>query len=94
MDNTSSHSWIARFAARLMQLRPQASIGSAVSCAVHSIHHAGGIDPRRAAEIFVLTHATTGRTEQLRPARRALAPLAAVQALFVNRAYEAKGAAV
>ncbi|MEP7297494.1 MAG: hypothetical protein ABI702_15015 [Burkholderiales bacterium] len=94
MDNTSSHSWIAKFAARLMQLRPQSSIGAAVSCAVRSIHHAGSIDPRRAAEIFVLTHATTGRGEPSRPARRALAPVATVRAMFGHRVSESSRATV
>jgi hypothetical protein len=48
-----THSWLGSFAARLIQLRPQTSIGSAVSCAVSSIHHAADMDPCLAAEIFV-----------------------------------------
>jgi hypothetical protein len=52
----SSHSWIGRFAVRLMQLRPSMNIGSAVQYAVTSIHHAADLDPCRAAEILVLAN--------------------------------------
>jgi hypothetical protein len=48
----SSHAWLASFAARLMQLLPKMSAGTAVRCAVASIHHAATTEPRRAAEIF------------------------------------------
>jgi hypothetical protein len=53
----SSHSWLASFAARLMQLWPKVSAGTAVRCAVASIHHAATIDPRTAAEIFAQANA-------------------------------------
>ena len=45
-----THSWLAGFAARLMQLRPQIGVGRAVAYAVASIHNAADVDPRRAAE--------------------------------------------
>jgi hypothetical protein len=48
----STHSWLGSFAGRLMQLRPDMSIGSAVRCAVENIHHATNRDPERAAEAF------------------------------------------
>lgn len=50
----STHAWLGSFAGRLLQLRPSMSIGSAVRYAVMSIHHAAGLDPRRAAELLVV----------------------------------------
>jgi hypothetical protein len=52
----STHSWIGGFAGRLLQIRPRMGVGSAVTCAVTCIHHASGIEPRRAAELFALAH--------------------------------------
>jgi len=48
----SSHTWIALFAGRLVQLRPGMSRGYAVRCAVANYHHAGEWDPMGAAETF------------------------------------------
>jgi hypothetical protein len=46
-----THSWLGAFAARLLQLRPGMSLGSAVHCAVQNIHQSAGLDPTKAAEI-------------------------------------------
>ena len=57
MDHThSTHDWLGGFAERLIQIRPAMSIGLAVRCAVMSIHAARELDPKIAAEIFVLTN--------------------------------------
>jgi len=48
----SSHTWIALFAARLLQLRPNMGRGYAVRCAVANYHHAAELDPRASAEAF------------------------------------------
>jgi hypothetical protein len=61
IETHNTHSWLGSFAARLIQLRPWMSIGSAVTCAVSSIHHAANVDPFRAAEIFVALHPTPAR---------------------------------
>jgi hypothetical protein len=63
LDNPpSTHAWLGSFAGRLLQLRPSMSIGSAVRYAVMSIHHAAGLDPRRAAELLVVDGAASTRT--------------------------------
>lgn len=57
MDHThSTHAWLGGFAERLIHIRPAMSIGLAIRCAVMSIHAARELDPRMAAEIFVLTN--------------------------------------
>jgi hypothetical protein len=77
-----THSWLGSFAGRLIQLRPSMSIGSAVSYAVSSIHHAADIDPHRAAEIFVLANPMPEPVTQRRAARRVDSPAARYRALF------------
>ena len=74
----SSHSWIGSFAGRLLQLRPHMSVGSAVHCAVHSIHHATDLDPLRAAEIFVLANPLPDQAKK----RRAMAPAESASAKY------------
>jgi len=66
----STHSWLGSFAGRLIQLRPHISIGSAVSYAVLSIHHAADQDPHRAAEILVQTNPTLEAGAPWRPVPR------------------------
>jgi hypothetical protein len=61
IDAHNTHAWLGSFAARLIQLRPWMSIGSAVTCAVSSIHHAANVDPFRAAEVFVQLHPPSAR---------------------------------
>ena len=57
MDHThSTHDWLGGFAERLAQIRPAMSLGLAVRCAVMSIHAARELDPKMAAELFVLTN--------------------------------------
>ena len=63
MSGHSSHRWLAIFAGRLMELRPTASIASAVRCAVANIHDASDLDPRLAADCFAVTPARA-RTRQ------------------------------
>ena len=81
MDSThSTHSWVGSFAGRLLQLRPELGIGSAVNYAVHSIHHAADLDPQRAAEIFILANPPAEATR--RSARPSEPPSAKYRALF------------
>jgi hypothetical protein len=54
----STHSWLGSFAGRLIQLWPSMHIGSAVQCAVMSIHYAVDLDPRQAAELFATANPT------------------------------------
>lgn len=76
-----THSWLGSFAGRLIQLRPSMGIGSAVSYAVLSIHHAADIDPHRAAEIFVQANPMPEPVVQ-RAARQVDSPAARYRALF------------
>jgi hypothetical protein len=48
----STHSWLGSFAGRLMQLRPDLTLGSAVQCAVEHLHRATELDPQSAAEEY------------------------------------------
>lgn len=86
MVNTHcTHSWLGSFAGRLIQLRPTMNIGSAVQYAVMSIHHASDLDPRRAAEIFVLANPVAGPLRQRKAERQTEAPAARYRALFGDR---------
>ena len=49
----SSHAWLSMIASRLLQLRPSASVGSSVRCAVSTFHDARNFDPRKAADRYV-----------------------------------------
>ena len=52
MDSTgSSHWWLGRFAARLLQTRPHLKTTYAVQCAVANFHQAGHLNPDEAADI-------------------------------------------
>jgi len=84
--NHCTHSWLGSFAGRLLQLRPDFSLGTVVSCAVHSIHHAGNIDPHRAAEIFVLANSVPRKSG--RSPRPAESPSANYRNLFGLRTTE------
>jgi hypothetical protein len=77
-----THSWLGSFAGRLIQLRPSMSIGSAVSYAVLSIHHAADIDPHRAAEIFAQANPVPEPSTPQRAPRRVASPAARYRALF------------
>jgi hypothetical protein len=68
IDQHSTHSWLGSFAGRLIQLRPHISVGGAVTCAVSSIHYAADIDPRRAAELFVIANPVTKTIRRARAA--------------------------
>jgi hypothetical protein len=81
----SSHAWIGRFAAHLMQLRPSMKLGSAVQYAVMSIHHAADLDPQRAAELLALASATPEPVGDRYSARRIERHTARYQALFAAR---------
>jgi len=87
MVNTHcTHSWLGSFAGRLIQLQPTMNIGSAVQYAVMSIHHASDLDPRRAAEIFVLANPTAAPLRQRQAVRQTEAPAARYRTLFGHRA--------
>lgn len=87
MDNPhTTHSWVGSFAGRLLQLRPELGIGSAVNYAVHSIHHAADLDPQRAAEIFILANPLTDAERARRAERPSEPPSAKYRALFGHRA--------
>lgn len=60
-EQPCTHAWIGGFAARLIQLRPRTSVGSAVGCAVACFHDAAALPPARAVDIFLLTRATPPR---------------------------------
>jgi len=78
----STHSWVGSFAGRLLQLRPELGIGSAVNYAVHSIHHAADLDPQRAAEIFLLANPLGESAKARRIERPSEPPSAKYRALF------------
>lgn len=80
VKNHSTHTWIGSFAARLVQLRPVLSIGSAVQYAVMSIHYASDLDPQRAAEIFVISNPMSDSIKQ----RRAEQPVESHAARYRN----------
>lgn len=82
VKNHSTHTWIGSFAARLVQLRPVLSIGSAVQYAVMSIHHAADLDPGRAAEIFVISNPMSGSIKQRRAEQPAESHAARYRNLF------------
>jgi len=82
----STHTWVGGFAGRLMQLRPHVGIGSAVGYAVLSIHHAGDLDPHRAAEIFVLANPLVEPAQPKRASSPVEPPSAKYRALFGMRA--------
>ena len=67
-----THTWIGEFAARLIQLRPQTSIASAVASAVRCIHDARDIHPHRAVEIYLVIVGPLPRAAAAKKPRRAL----------------------
>jgi hypothetical protein len=86
VKNHSTHTWIGSFAERLVQLRPVLGIGSAVQYAVMSIHYAADIDPRRAAEIFVISNPMSDSIKQRRAEPPpAVSPAARYRNLFGAR---------
>ena len=84
-----THSWLGSFAARLIQLRPELHIGSAVQFAVTSFHHAAHIDPERAAEIFAAAVPAIEPSRGMHGARRAEPPAARYRTLFASQAASA-----
>jgi hypothetical protein len=48
-NNQSSHHWISRFCAHLMQLQPGLSLQAAVNRAIAVYPYAGDLDPEYAA---------------------------------------------
>jgi hypothetical protein len=77
-----THSWLGSFAGRLMQLRPDMSIGSAVHCAVEHIHHATHRDPEQAAEAFVHARFAAETAEKSDSAQTAESHSARYRTLF------------
>jgi len=49
---TSSHWWLSRFVARLLQLRPRSSAAAAIRRAVAAYHRGALLDPDLAADNF------------------------------------------
>jgi hypothetical protein len=70
----SSHTWIALFAGRLVQLRPGMSRGYAVRCAVANYHHAGEKDPMDSAEAFALADGRQQAANDADPGLRYVPP--------------------
>jgi hypothetical protein len=79
-NNRSSHEWISRFCANLIQLQPDLSIGDAIRRAVSIYPHSGELEPAHAArlaaagtrmEVATLRAGPSG-TLRFRPLRSAL----------------------
>jgi hypothetical protein len=86
-----THSWLGSFAGRLIQLRPRLSVGSAVTCAVSSFHHAADIDPHRAAEIFASAIPVVGTAKK--PVDRQNEPRAAKRLTPVRFSFRVRDSA-
>ena len=54
--NQSSHSWLGRFCAHLIRVKPDLNVIVAVKHAVATQPYAADIEPERAARIFLDTH--------------------------------------
>jgi hypothetical protein len=63
---SSSHWWLGRFAARLLQLNPQASAPCAVRSAVANYHRARHLAPAEAADTFYLARETQAQSARYR----------------------------
>ena len=63
---SSSHWWLGRFAARLLQLNPQTSAPCAVRRAVANYHRAGHLAPDEAADLFYLTRDAQAQSARYR----------------------------
>lgn len=85
VKNHCTHTWIGSFAARLTQLRPGLCIGSAVQYAVMSLHHAAELEPRRAAEIFVIANPNPDSVQRRPAAQPAELHAARYRSLFGAR---------
>jgi hypothetical protein len=66
VNKHSTHSWLGSFAGRLMQLRPDLTLGSAVHCAVEHMHRATDLDPQSAAEEYARLSLTARSIAQRR----------------------------
>ena len=82
VKNHCTHSWIGSFADRLAELRPGLSLGSVVQYAVMSIHYAADLEPRRAAEVFVMANPLSSTIKQQRSARPTRSHAARYRNLF------------
>jgi hypothetical protein len=60
----SSHEWLARFCAHLIELRPSLHFTSAVQLAVKSYPYAARWDPELAAEVLLQIQQRVSRKEQ------------------------------
>jgi len=59
-NNQSSHAWISRFCARLIQLQPALSLGAAVRRAVTIYPHSGDLEPEHAARLAAAARTSSG----------------------------------
>ena len=75
----SSHTWLGKFASRLLELRPRASAVSAMRCAVSTFHDAGDLDPRKAADSYAAAYL---RMKTMRAAVKADPPSSRYEAMF------------
>jgi hypothetical protein len=80
-----THLWLGSFAGRLLQLHPSMSVGSAVRCAVLSIHHAAALEPRRAAELLLMTTPVPAPVARPNKAARRQVRVSRLQSLFGHR---------
>jgi hypothetical protein len=63
---SSSHWWLGRFAARLLQLNPQTSAPCAIHRAVANYHRARHLAPDEAADIFCLARDAQAQSARYR----------------------------
>jgi len=75
----SSHTWLGKFASRLLELRPRASAVSAMRCAVSTFHDAGDLDPRQAADSYAAAYL---RMKAMRAAVKEDRPSSRYEAMF------------
>lgn len=69
--NQSSHSWLGRFCAQLLRLRPGLNVIVALRHAIATQPYAAELEPEDAAEIFVQTYPGALEALQRRGSRRA-----------------------
>ena len=56
VHNQSSHSWLGRFCAHLMRIKPDLNVIVAVKHAVATLPYASDLEPENAAKLFVDSH--------------------------------------
>ena len=56
VHNQSSHSWLGRFCAQLLRIKPDLNVVVAVKHAVATQPYAADLEPENAARLFVESH--------------------------------------